>query len=81
MVGWQPIDTAPKDWRKSVLLYWPSYAYNIDDEGCPMMDIGRWVENVRGASYWSNTAEYDCYGLTKPEHQPSHWMPLPEPPK
>ena len=89
---WQPIETAPKDGTR-VLLFWPSYAYNLDEDGTPLIDLGWHTHSYRVESahasrenldllqdHWTNTDERDCYGLMRPSNQPTHWMPLPEPP-
>jgi hypothetical protein len=65
---WQPIETAPRD-GTTVLLYFP-------DAGKSQIDVGYWIEWEVGDANWSNEwtdAEIDC--------DPSHWMPLPEPPE
>jgi hypothetical protein len=75
--GWQPIETAPRDrpflvWNGEwvQLTYWTN-AYTGDDgyqDG--------WFEDVSGdvpRVFW----HYE--GLD--DHRPTHWMPLPEPPK
>ena len=60
-MNWQPIETAPKDTMKTVLLHTP--------EG---EQLGWWCERLErhltceGKELWSD---------------PTHWMPLPEPPK
>lgn len=47
MVDWQPIETAPRDGRR-VLLFWPSYAYEVAECGDrPAIDIGWWTVNSR----------------------------------
>jgi hypothetical protein len=69
-MNWQPIETAPKD-GTSVLL-----ADNDEIQIC------QWSErNVFGVREW-------CYGHCEGEYNsrytfdcPTHWMPLPEPPK
>lgn len=84
MDDWQPIDSAPKD-GTSVLIYWPNYNYDgFDQRPQSVMAIGRWKENDRlenSPGYFSDTTEWDDYGLAQPEYAPSHWMPLPEPPR
>ena len=70
-MGWQPIETAPKDGTE-ILLF------------CPHDD----PQNVQGyfssepeehARYWRPTESLvaDVVGLI----EPTHWMPLPTPPK
>jgi len=65
---WQPIETAPKDGATTpALLAW---------EGVAGIDIG-WLEEGRpsgGADAW-----FGSHG-TAFDPQPTHWMPLPEPP-
>jgi len=64
---WQPIETAPKDDIKSILIF------NKNGQ----MAIARW--SGWGGGVWRcavtghNLVSFD-YGTT-------HWMPLPEPPK
>lgn len=67
MSEWQPIETAPKD-GSSILLF----------TGTGMIEgnwsFGRWDQGVIYATY-------DGCGGTAFESNPTHWMPLPEPPK
>ena len=63
---WQPIETAPKD-GTHVLLYWPTMSIS----SYPLVGFHH------GDEYgWEPVADRD-YG----EIYPTHWMPLPEPPK
>jgi hypothetical protein len=71
MSEWQPIETAPKD--VSVDLWVPA---------CPELQFGgrrhpdcSWDENY---GWWSPMLEkfLEDYPVT-----PTHWMPLPEPPR
>jgi hypothetical protein len=64
-MGWQPIETAPKD-GTSILAIWQ---WNADDPNCGAGTH----EVVRWCGWW------DANGFTQPD--PSHWMPLPEPPR
>lgn len=48
MSEWRSIDSAPRD-GTTVLLYWPSYAYEATEkaEDNPHIDIGWWTVNSR----------------------------------
>lgn len=65
-MNWQPIETAPKDYGKNVLLFgngpntWQS-SY-----------VGCWYEK---------DGVYGWHSLGEGMMSPTHWMPLPEPPK
>jgi hypothetical protein len=77
MTEWQPIATAPKD-GTTILLYWPHYP----EEQSGVVWLGRWKQNDRLAkAYFSDTCEWDDFELSEPRHAPSHWQPLPPPPK
>lgn len=66
MSEWQPIETAPKDGQS--LLVW-----------CPIRNRGGRATVAYWDDYWSLThpggwaEDDDC--------DPTHWMPLPAPPK
>jgi len=65
-MGWQPIETAPKDWS-AILLY---------EE-----DANRNNEVGEGYFAPSTYGGDDCWRWTCTERaNPSHWMPLPKPP-
>lgn len=69
---WMPIESAPKD--KSVLLLM----------GGKFPSVGQWDSqpfNYRAHPYWRSERGH-IFGKTwDRENQPTHWMPLPEPPK
>lgn len=67
---WQPIETAPKDgtWMIIFVADSPLYAN-------PFM--ARWDKRP-GGGWW---AGFDGYGEDDLVRAPTHWMPLPEPPK
>lgn len=70
LVGWQPIDTAPKD-GTAILL-----------GGCtwgPNVRVGSWGK----ARFNRSTRDYDpdwCSGSDQGGFNPTHWMPLPQEP-
>jgi len=65
MNEWQPIETAPKDGRR-ILVYRPGkHKYST-------VDIDFWQVN---------RAPLNCWWHSPSDGQPTHWMPLPEPPK
>lgn len=73
---WQPIATAPKDGTRIVLA------------NAGAVDVGSWCDEVVPAK--ESGVEIECglpegwYGMTEfyPDDRcPTHWMPLPEPPK
>ena len=66
MTEWQPIETAPKDGTRILL-----YGYECETQ----WNVCYWVtEEEQGYTGW--------YGWDWPAYEvPSHWMPLPEPPK
>jgi hypothetical protein len=65
MIEWQPIETAPKD-GTLILLYRDGHHV-----------LGCWRED----GYWSDDIELFFGTEYARENVPSHWMPLPEPPK
>ncbi len=75
MSKWQPIETVPKD-GTDIMLWFP-----IDNGMCA---IGYWIDdkyhrNPAANFYSANIAKL---GLIKMRRSaPTHWMPLPEPPK
>lgn len=68
MSEWQPIETAPKD-GTSVLTWGCVH----DDGGVHMFETPSFQLSRFGETGWVSAA----LGT----HEPTHWMPLPEPPK
>ena len=71
MTDWQPIETAPKD--GTPILAWPCG----DGWGGKFPYVVQWVPpNEHHDGLWREAAgeQYDDF-------DPTHWMPLPEPPK
>jgi len=75
-MGWQPIETAPKDGTEILAWVQPrtSRGFSV---------LARWYSDKFSKDpqpYWmllmpSRTCEFDRH------NQPTHWMPLPEPPQ
>lgn len=69
---WQPIETAPKD--RDILLY----------TNCRGVVRGRWNDckyATKPRPYWTHDRERIWGTVACRADQPTHWMPLPEPPK
>jgi len=65
---WQPIETAPKDNKKILLLVWE----------------GEWRKprQIREVRFGYNGRPINRYRTEEGEaYEVTHWMPLPEPPK
>jgi hypothetical protein len=69
MTEWQPIDTAPRD--NSIILL-----AGIDDLGDQVVGEGYWETYL-----WWNGEHNDPEWSWGWEAEPTHWMPMPEPPK
>lgn len=71
---WHPIETAPKD-GTPVLVFSPG------PSGDPTNVIVAKFDTWGDAAWWSfcESVLADIAGQIEPE--PTHWMPLPEPPK
>ena len=72
MADWQPIETAPKDGTR--ILLWDT------DE----VVIAKWDDiSMGGAEGWQIAVVNMLSGLKHYEaaFNPTHWMPLPEPPR
>lgn len=72
MSEWRPIETAPKN-GESVMV---SDGANVGESS---WINGRWVQTSCGTSAWEG--EGDRGGLADLDIAPTHWMPLPDPPK
>lgn len=79
MSEWQPIDTAPKD-GTTVLLFRRLDPWNV-------IGYGRWISTKWRLKDGTTPIEgWLSYGFDDPPGNlglggPTHWMPLPEPPK
>ena len=66
---WQPIETAPKD--ATEILVW------ADGRGCAVVT---WMVEGYAGPTWQLT-HTGSYAEDSEVYWPTHWMPLPEPPK
>ena len=67
MTGWRQIGTAPRDGR-TILAYLPAYA-------------GREVRQDVVAIVWDRGSRWaTAYSGARLDAEPTHWMPLPDPP-
>lgn len=72
---WQPIETAPKDGTPVLLFEWRGDPWEEPEAN---IFVGEWDHHRDGELYktqWVCT-EYEAFN-----HNPTHWMPLPPPPK
>lgn len=76
MSEWQPIETAPRD-GSQILVYRPQ-AHLTND---PQVKVCRSVQHDKGC--WEKTVPpgMDSTNFTDGYCKPTHWMPLPQPPK
>jgi uncharacterized protein DUF551 len=72
MIDWQPIETAPRD-GTNIMLYYPLKEVNESWEGIVFCYWNKWENNW----VWSGRARRTF----SRGFQPTHWMPLPEPPE
>jgi hypothetical protein len=89
-MSWQPIETAPKDgsrvlaWRADagvMFAEWRSVADRMTTR-----DIEREIEEserIGESADWLDQEDWFCEegGRMEGNEAPTHWMPLPEPPK
>lgn len=67
---WQPIETAPKDQRR-ILAYFPDAPEWYD------FSVICWSEHNK--AWWGCSPS--AAGVIDRDAQPTHWMPLPDPPQ
>jgi hypothetical protein len=80
--AWQPIETAPRD--GTIILLAGGTWGDEDLEEAPRVMAARWYEHQR----WRSDPVWGCWNVCCaeggcsifPYSDPTHWMPLPEPP-
>lgn len=74
MSDWQPIETAPKDEKATIII-----TDGETVECAEWSDWGkRWLASTGTMKVWEGSDERG--GLADAQCNPTHWMPLPEPP-
>lgn len=87
ILKWQPIETAPKDGRRILVwvpesenvlsVYWDDrFTFRFDEEKAESADYQGEHEGA-----WTDDAVKSFSYEEKESYQPSHWMPVPLPPK
>ncbi len=78
MSEWQPIESAPKDGTWILL----GGGRTDDEDDARTIAVGQWTNYLNGGTTswhwqfaWYDGGYYGAY------NNPTHWMPLPEPPK
>ena len=79
--NWQPIETAPTAESSTALLYVPGLNDWQRPRALPLMLVGTikdgyWVTDYAEMEGYESTGDY----IVHPAVQPTHWMPLPNPP-
>jgi hypothetical protein len=77
-MDWQPIETAPKD--GTIVLLWAATEDQWDDYDCGDEPLRRGAQ-VGRASTMQPGLWWMTGGVLKELHSPTHWMPLPTPPR
>ena len=78
MSKWQKIETAPKDGTTVLLYPWPGQAHGV------MVGVWEAVDEYsewHGKSFTFAGFVDDYYSQEPIDWEPTHWMPLPEPPE
>jgi hypothetical protein len=71
-MNWQPIETAPKDGTRVLIYgYWDGELSDLDEE--PEV----WKARFSLGTWWVDSDQYYVARVVNP----THWMPLPKPPK
>lgn len=77
-VRWRPISEAPKDGTR-VMLYRPTSHYQWTRVVAGEFKTDQYAKKPR--PFWTHDREMLSGMAEVRAHQPTHWMPLPEPPK
>lgn len=78
MSTWQPIETIPKEPDTWVLLCWSYKGHEVN-----IIRIGKYFGEYPNVMVKCELdfGDFSASGYSDKEDSPTHWMPLPEPPK
>ncbi len=83
LTGWQPIETAPKDGTEVLAVFSHDYGYQDKPTVYGPWTVsfwrGLWVSSWDGQRVISSQSDFGT-DYRDPDIEPTHWMPLPEPP-
>ena len=74
-MDWQPIETAPTP-NVNVLLWYPWMGAPRKNAPPGFVYIARWAGTDDGEDCWRDPVDFEPMGAG-----PTHWMPLPRPPR
>lgn len=72
---WLSIESAPRD-GTPVLIFVPAYTREHLGDFPAVMQVAHWYESEFRAAAWTET-----HGEGYETYEPTHWQPLPSPPK
>lgn len=78
MTEWKPIETAPE--HEPILVWVPGVNRGLDSAEVVIILRSEHDPSGRGYSIWTNGGPNGGSDMDF-KHNPTHWMPLPEPPK
>lgn len=76
--GWVKLNDKPPEGQEPVIVYVPPYS-DDDEEYVGHVAVAYYTQ-IGSGGYWAGT-DGNVYGAIGIIHEPTHWMPLPEPPK
>lgn len=76
---WQPIETAPKDGTKILAINGNGEGYNSYGDACLLNEIVIVYYDLKDGEEYAWRVPHCCDGVSW--ITPTHWMPLPFPPK
>ena len=81
---WQPIETAPKDGSEIIGVYSNDYGYldkpTVYGPWTCRFERNKWMASHDGIGVIEYMSDFGTE-YKEAEMDPTHWMPLPEPPK